>query len=791
MDVFGRSGIAQIKDLVRLLRLMVICSALLQTLFAQGINWDSERVDQTRQIEGLTGQQFAIDGYGVLHVVYGGFRLHHEYRDAVGWHKEIIDMSENVGAQPSLVIDADDRLHVVYLDQNNASIKYAYKDADGWIRTSVDGSEGMGELCSLGLDSNDQPRIMCWGDNQNGVVQLVRTNDQWETSYVLATTAKPNLLQLRIDDNDVSHACISVNPTRDVLYLRQDDSAWPGEVIGTGWTFSFALDDLGDPHIVVVDIEADDIRYLHPGSGGWISDVVMEGANGFVAIELDDEQRPHIAMASGAVFYATRGEDEWIIETAREHYYYESHGVGLSLVLDQREDPHLCYITSYDNDAMQPLVKILHHSWEENDDWFLESIEGPNGHVGRSPSLAIDSNGHRHLAYCSFEPTYAYNDGDGWRIEWIEDSYTGKVELAVDSSDIPHMAYQSDGALKHAWLGNDLWLIETIDDTTGIWSAFAMTIDDNDIMHVSYHRDGLLHAVQIGEKWIITEFDPDWLSPFAIQIDAAGRVHIGYVDVLSDSLGYGLWDGVQWIDELIAACRSSDASMVLDNDGNPHMSYTNDWLNYAVKRDGHWSIEMVDDYQDYPCRVGDQSSIALNPDGEPHISYSHYCQPPNYPTSYDGYFAFRSADGWHLDDSIGGSISDLKIDLDAVVHVAIHSPGSQFGGLTYYSASPPLIIGVRPDDPRPFLLAFDGRSPAIDRVGIVVSLPHAKRLNMSIFDLMGREIAPVFQGYLESGHHRFEWDCLGFKGFPIPNGTYILSAEAGGQRVSKRIVVIR
>ena len=762
-----------------------------------GIEWTSECVDRSRMLEGLAGQQFAMDSRGILHAFYGGFRLYHAFRDSLEWDSEIVDMSEQVGASPSLAIDSNDRIHVVYEDNNNG-IKYAQKDETDWIVSSIPGSEGM-RRGSLDVDSENNARVVCWDENRNEIIELARNGEEWERTTVLAVEEMPSRIQLKIDENNESHVCVSLYPGHDVRYIRQNVSEWENITIGNGRYFSLDVDSDNKPHVVISDYQLNALVYLYLGPEGWLSDSVMEGAGAYVSIALDTDQKPHISTASYCVEYLTKIGEEWTVETAREFQGYTSHGEGLSLVLDENNDPHLCYISLYDSDVQWYIPReIFHHSWKEDGAWELENIPAPHGGIGRSPSLEIDSRGYRHIMYCNPRLMYALNDDTGWSISNATVSDADAVRLTMDSSDIPHVVYHTSGALFYFWNEGDEWTYESIDNGPDVKESFALCVDRNDFIHVAYHKNGLRYAVQLEEDWATVELHSGELKPFGVGVDENGVVCIGYYDSQIDSVGYAVWDGVQFSSELIDACCSPEASLAFDGAGNPHMSYTNDRLNYAHKMEALWAIEVVDDFNEHPWRIGSQSSLALAPGGDPCITYSHYCpgNPPHYDASYDPHFAFKNSSGWHIDDSLDdiinhGSITDLEIGRDSTIHVAVYALWSQGSEIRYVSAPMPLDADDFPIAPVPRVISVNSGMPVSDEVEIRLILAEAQNLNLSMYDLFGRRIYSVFEGFLYAGSHNFEWNCQGFYGASVPNGTYLCSAKMGEHRVSERIVVLR
>ena len=101
----------------------------------------------------------------------------------------------------------------------------------------------------------------------------------------------------------------------------------------------------------------------------------------------------------------------------------------------------------------------------------------------------------------------------------------------------------------------------------------------------------------------------------SLRLDAAGHAHIAYG---GDYLYYARHDGVNWHYETVdnSPGVGAHASLILDGDGYPHISYHGDNdLKYACQDASGWHIETVD------SDGGRYTSLALNVDGYPHISY--------------------------------------------------------------------------------------------------------------------------------------------------------------------------
>jgi hypothetical protein len=230
--------------------------------------------------------------------------------------------------------------------------------------------------------------------------------------------------------------------------------------------------------------------------------------------------------------------------------------------------------------------------------WFEMAIA--NNVVGYT-AIAVDNSDRPHLCYTTHETLrYAHWDGKRWFFQQIapnsgQIAYTCSIAIASDGT--PNIIwYQLSLAgvggffhLKHAALRDGAWQARTVDlaAETGKWNSLRLDAEGNP--HVSYSA----HA--IGEQ------------------------------------RYASWNGKSWSISTIEARATSKTnalhpgygnSLVLTSNGQPLVSYMDETrLKFARQRsDAGWSVEEVDyisgiDWQDY------KSSLVLDDDGNPHIAY--------------------------------------------------------------------------------------------------------------------------------------------------------------------------
>jgi hypothetical protein len=97
----------------------------------------------------------------------------------------------------------------------------------------------------------------------------------------------------------------------------------------------------------------------------------------------------------------------------------------------------------------------------------------------------------------------------------------------------------------------------------------------------SPHR--LVYAVRTGPHWTYETVDSSVAGPNGrcdLELDPAGRPHIGYYDVSSPPGGYARWNGSAWIFEAHFDW-SGTSRFLLDGSGAPHAVYWDPVLEQA------------------------------------------------------------------------------------------------------------------------------------------------------------------------------------------------------------------
>ncbi|MFQ5627796.1 MAG: GDSL-type esterase/lipase family protein [bacterium] len=100
--------------------------------------------------------------------------------------------------------------------------------------------------------------------------------------------------------------------------------------------------------------------------------------------------------------------------------------------------------------------------------------------------------------------------------------------------------------------------------------------------------------------------------------------------------------------------------------------------------------------------------------------------------------------------------------------------------------SAPALFTLLPSYPNPFAI-----SQGASRTNIAVDLPEPSSVRVAIFDILGREVADLFDGNKTAGRHSFAWNGRTISGSLVPSGTYFIRMVTPNGMKRQKIQVIR
>jgi len=318
---------------------------------------------------------------------------------------------------------------------------------------------------------------------------------------------------IAVDSNDKIHIAYRYThiPDCGLKYATNSSCSWEIFIVENetgifGYT-SIALDSNNKAHVAFYDSSSPRVvKYATNKSGAWqittIEEIVTQGGfeDGAASIAVDSGDKVHISYyycgelednppyecETGDLKYITNKTGAWqtyTLDSAGNTGWYPS------IALDSSGKVHMSYIKDRSDDARIKYVTNRSGSWQKfivDDD--AESESGWN-------SLALDSAGNAHIAYCSStEIKYATNASKDWQVFVVEDfqsfdSYFCYLSIATDSQDKEHIAYYdwNNQNLKYATNKSGTWETLTIDSQNDVGRYPSIAIDSDDYMHISYY----------------------------------------------------------------------------------------------------------------------------------------------------------------------------------------------------------------------------------------------------------------------------------------------------------------
>ena len=127
-------------------------------------------------------------------------------------------------------------------------------------------------------------------------------------------------------------------------------------------------------------------------------------------------------------------------------------------------------------------------------------------------------------------------------------------------------------------------------------------------------------------------------------------------------------------------------------------------------------------------------------------------------------------------------------------HILDHEDNDMMRPMLITKAAPAVGASAGPvaGTSRPAVeLAAAQPNPAIGSARISFSLTQAKDVELTVFDLAGREVATLAKGKFAAGEHVLNWNGADRAGRVVPSGAYMYRLKTGGEAKVRKLVFVR
>jgi len=70
-------------------------------------------------------------------------------------------------------------------------------------------------------------------------------------------------------------------------------------------------------------------------------------------------------------------------------------------------------------------------------------------------------------------------------------------------------------------------------------------------------------------------------------------------------------------------------------------------------------------------------------------------------------------------------------------------------------------------------------------------LPENSHVNITIFDILGREVKTIVNQYQNAGHRSITWNATNDRGHSVSAGVYLYRIQAGNYTLAKKMVLLK
>ena len=480
----------------------------------------------------------AVDDAGKRHVVYSSYGASPGiyYMDDVGgaWSTPQRLSTDQTG-EPSIAIDAGGHVHIVYVSRSFQPGLYYVTNATGAFETPARiVASHRDDGPSLAIDSLGHLHI-AWArfaPEAPGLYYMDNATGPWVASRL--TTSYAGTPSLVLDGSDKAHIAY-------VKYLSSYSALHDISNATGSWVDAALWDDAA--YDVGRPTSAIDQGTLYVASGRFAKDPVNVGGSGMT-----------IYFGGGTIYHLPDDPAE-------------TDGRTPSMAFDGAHVLHLAYV------RMTPTPGLAYYSADATSlQTTIDSRTLAGSVLDSSASLALDPGTKQQLAFerqstASDDGIMAGTDASGpWAVEHAAPT-EAEPALAVDSAGHRHIAYADGTDVHHATDATGSW----VDEVVGPGEDPGIAIGPSDEITLAYQSNGQLTIARktIGSFFILPTsvffYRPTRPS---IEVDSTSRTHGTLIDqgqLFYFSFKFGADGGTQFIGEPVV-------SSVLRVDGAGHAS---------------------------------------------------------------------------------------------------------------------------------------------------------------------------------------------------------------------------
>jgi hypothetical protein len=277
------------------------------------------------------------------------------------WTTSVIQNSVTTLQYPSVGIDSNGVVHLVYLDMTNDVLRYATNLSGSWQVSDIDTTttsilnlaSGRIPGTDLAIDSTDNLHILFSTKDSTGVYHSINYTTNQGGSWTSVAISHPTRGALdpaiALDSNDKVHVSYYRDTGSDLIYATNEGGTWTREIVestlNVGKYSSIAVDYNDEVHISYVQANNNDLKLASGSAGSWAISTVKANHNvEHTSIVADSNGDLHIIYSysdfasNKKLYYFTNESGSWVDTTLTN-----DGGLSCAISIDTNDDIHIAH----------------------------------------------------------------------------------------------------------------------------------------------------------------------------------------------------------------------------------------------------------------------------------------------------------------------------------------------------------------------------------------------------------------------------------------------------------------
>ena len=125
------------------------------------------------------------------------------------------------------------------------------------------------------------------------------------------------------------------------------------------------------------------------------------------------------------------------------------------------------------------------------------------------------------------------------------------------------------------------------------------------------------------------------------------------------------------------------------------------------------------------------------------------------------------------------------------VILEVNGASCQFALDDIYWSGGGQILSIPNTFPDRYLLMKNFPNPFNPITNIEYNVPENAMVNVTIYDMVGRKVKSLFNGYQDKGYKSITWNATNDRNESVPSGVYLYKIDSGKHQQTKKMLLVK